>query len=57
VRREVEAVRPEAARLVERLFAELRELARVVSRLRQDGSLCPLLRRVALQEVLRQGSR
>jgi WD40 repeat protein len=56
-RREVEAVRPEAARLVERLFAELREPAAVVSRLRADGSLNGPLRRAALQEVMRQGSK
>jgi WD40 repeat protein/predicted Ser/Thr protein kinase len=53
-RREIEAVRPEAARLVERLFAELREPAQVVSRLRDDGSLSATLRRAALQEVRRQ---
>src|SRR5262249_43547139 len=56
-RREVEAARPEAARLVERLFAELREPAPVISRLRTDSSLSPTLRRAALQEVMRQGSK
>jgi hypothetical protein len=53
-RRAVEAVRPEAARLVARLFAELREPDQVVARLRDDGSLSTPLRRAALQEVLRQ---
>jgi WD40 repeat protein len=57
VRREVEAVRPEAARLVDRLFAELGEPARVVSRLRDDGSLGTPLRRAALQEVMCRGGR
>jgi WD40 repeat protein len=52
--REIEAVRPKAARLVKRLFAELREPALVVSRLREDDSLSPLLRRAALQEVMRR---
>jgi WD40 repeat protein len=56
-RREVEAARPEAARLVKRLFAELREPAQVVTRLRDDGSLSAPLRRAALQEVMRHGSR
>src|SRR5262249_53987869 len=49
-RREVEAARPEAARLVERLFGELREPDQVVSRLRDDGSLSAPLCRAALQE-------
>ena len=53
-RREVEAARPEADRLVQRLFGELREPDPVVARLRDDGSLSPPLRRAALQEVLRQ---
>jgi eukaryotic-like serine/threonine-protein kinase len=56
-RREVEAARPEAARLVTRLFAELTEPARVVSRLQADSSLSAALRRAALQEVMRQGSK
>ena len=38
-RREAEALRPEAERLVARLFAELREPAEVVARLRADASL------------------
>jgi WD40 repeat protein len=56
-RRETEAARPEAERLVKRLFAELREPAPVVSRLREDGSLSAPLRRAALQAVMRQASR
>jgi WD40 repeat protein len=56
-RREVEAARPEAVRLVERLFAELRESAPVVSRLQTDSFLSPALRRAALQEVMRRRSR
>jgi WD40 repeat protein/predicted Ser/Thr protein kinase len=56
-RRETEAARPEAARLVERLFAELREPDRVASRLQSDAALSDALRRAALQEVMRQGSK
>jgi hypothetical protein len=56
-RRETEAARPKAARLVERLFAELREPARVASRLRTDAALSDALRRAALQEVLRRASK
>jgi WD40 repeat protein len=56
-RREIEAVRPEAARLVRHLFAELREPAKVVSRLREDRSLSALLSRAALQEVMHKRRR
>src|SRR5262249_45602013 len=56
-RRETEAARPEAERLVKRLFAERREPAPVFARLRDDGSLSAPLRRAALQAVMRQGSR
>src|SRR5262249_58857126 len=52
-RRETEAARPEAERLVKRLSAELGEPALVVSRLREDGSLSAPLRRAALREVMR----
>ncbi len=38
-RREAEALRPEAERLVAELFAELREPAQVVAQLRADQSL------------------
>jgi WD40 repeat protein len=53
-RREVEAARPEAARLVSRLLAEGNEPSRVFSQLRSDASLSKALRRAALQEVLRR---
>jgi hypothetical protein len=56
-RRETEAARPEAARLVERLFAELREPARVASRLRTDAALSDAMRRAALQEVMRRANK
>jgi WD40 repeat protein len=56
-RRETEAARPEAARLVERLSAELGEPDRVASRLRTDAALSDALRRAALQEVLRRASK
>jgi WD40 repeat protein len=56
-RRETEAARPEAARLVERLFAELGGPDRVASRLRADAALSEALRRAALQEVLRRASK
>jgi WD40 repeat protein/serine/threonine protein kinase len=52
-RREVEAARPEATRLVRRLLADLGEPGRVASRLRTDAALGDALRRAALQEVLR----
>ena len=54
-RREAEALRPEAERLVARLFTELREPAQVVARLRADTSLSDLLRHMAVREVMRRG--
>ena len=54
-RRAAEAWRPEAERLVARLFAELGEPDRVVARLRADGSLSDPLRRAALRAVMRRG--
>jgi WD40 repeat protein len=54
-RREAEALRPDAERLVERLFTELREPAAVAARLRADESLSDPLRRAALAAVLRRG--
>src|SRR5262249_13728488 len=54
-RREAEAVRPEAVRLVGRLFAELVEPSRVAARLQSDPSLSEALRRAAFQEVMRRG--
>jgi WD40 repeat protein len=56
-RRETEAARPEAERLVQRLFAELGEPALVFARLRDDGSLSAPLRRAALQAVMSQAGR
>jgi WD40 repeat protein len=54
-RREAEALRPEAERLVARLFAEWREPAQVVARLRADESLKEPLRHAALRAVLGRG--
>src|SRR5262245_30220436 len=56
-RRETEAARPEAERLVKRLFAELREPAPVFARVRDDGPLSAPLRRAALRAVMRQASK
>jgi WD40 repeat protein len=54
-RGEAEALRPEAERLVARLFAELREPGQVVARLRADQSLGDPLRRAAMRVVMRRG--
>jgi WD40 repeat protein len=54
-RRELEAVQPEATRLVESLFAELHEPAQVVARLRADTKLRGLLRHAAFRAVLQRG--
>ena len=54
-RREAEALRPEAERLVARLFAELHQPTDVVARLRFDASLSAPLRHAAVREVLRRG--
>jgi WD40 repeat protein len=51
-RRETEAARPEATRLVQRLLAELGEPGRVAARLRTEANLSDALRRAAAQEVL-----
>ena len=56
-RREVEAARPEATRVVGKLFAELGEPERVASRLRRDTALSDALRRAAFQEILRRAGR
>ena len=56
-RREAEALRPEAERLVARLFAELREPAEVVARLRADETLSDPMRHAALRAVMRRGQR
>ena len=54
-RREAEAMRPEAERLVARLFSELHEPELVVGHLRADTGLSELLRHVAMREVMRRG--
>jgi WD40 repeat protein len=54
-RHEAEALRPEAERLVSRLFAELREPDQVVARLRADTGLSDPLRHMAVREVMRRG--
>jgi hypothetical protein len=51
-RRETEALRPEAERLVERLFQERTETAKVVAALRSDCSLTDSLRHAASRAVL-----
>src|SRR5262249_32290713 len=53
-RREAEALRPEAERLVEALWREKNDSAAVVEALRADGSLSELLRHAALLDVLRR---
>jgi WD40 repeat protein len=55
-RRAIEALRPEAERLVARLFTELREPDQVAARLRTDESLNDPLRRAALRAVMRRGN-
>jgi WD40 repeat protein len=56
-RREAEALRPDAERLVARLVAEFREPTDVVARLRADGSLSPSLRHASLRVVMSRGQR
>jgi WD40 repeat protein len=53
-RREAEALRPDAERLVERLWREKKDAAAVVGALRADGVLDEPLRQAALREVLRR---
>jgi WD40 repeat protein len=53
-RRQGEALRPQARRLVRRLFAEERQAARVVARLRADKRLSEPLRQAALRVVMRR---
>jgi WD40 repeat protein len=53
-RREAEALRPEAERLVERLFREKGGPSRVVEALQADEALAPPLRQAALRAVLRR---
>jgi tricorn protease-like protein len=53
-RREAEALRPEAERLVKQLRRQKNNLDEVVEALRADGALSEPLRQAALREVLRQ---
>jgi WD40 repeat protein len=53
-RREAEALRPEAERLVQRLGREKRDLSAVVEALRADRALSEPLRQAALRAVLRR---
>jgi WD40 repeat protein len=53
-RREAEALRPEAERLVERLFREKKDAAAVVAALRADESLTGPRRHAAVRAVLRR---
>jgi WD40 repeat protein len=54
-RREAEGLRPEAERLVARLFAELHEPTEVVASLRSNANLSDPLRDAAMREVMRRG--
>ncbi len=54
-RRQAEALRPEAERLVARFFSELSDPTQVVARLRADASLSDLLCHMAVREVMRRG--
>jgi WD40 repeat protein len=56
-RRQAEALRPEAERLVERLFTELQGPEAVVARLRADNGLDQARRHAALRAVMRRGQR
>jgi WD40 repeat protein len=55
-RRAAEALRPEAERLVENLFAHKKDAAQVVAALRAAGSLSEPQREAALREVLRRST-
>jgi WD40 repeat protein len=55
-RREAEALRPEAERLVQRLLAEKKDADEVVAALRADGTLREPLRRAALRALMPQGN-
>jgi WD40 repeat protein len=56
-RREAEAERPEAERLVERLSRELKDATKVVAALRADRSLSEAQKHAALRAVLRRSAR
>ena len=51
----LEALRPDADRLVERLFDELRDPDQVFAKLRADETLSDSMRQAALQAVMRRG--
>jgi WD40 repeat protein len=53
-RRALEALRPEAERLVERLLQEKKEASRVAQALKDDKELSELLRRAAFHALLRR---
>jgi hypothetical protein len=53
-RREAEALRPEAERLVDRLSAQMKDLTEVVTTLKRDLALGEALRHAALRVVLRK---
>jgi hypothetical protein len=53
-RRAAEALRPEAERLVGRLWRRKKDPAAVVAALRADGALAEPLRRAALRALLRR---
>jgi WD40 repeat protein len=55
MQREIEAVRPEAERLVDRLLREKKEASRVAEALKEDKDLSELLRRAAFHALLRRG--
>ena len=52
---ESEALRPEAERLVERLFAKLRDPDQVFAHLRADETLSDSMRQATLPVVMRRG--
>ncbi len=56
-RHQAEALRPEAERLVERLFREKNDPVEVVATLRGDQALGEPLRQAALRAVLRRQTR
>ena len=54
-RHALEALRPEAERLVDRLFREKHEASVVAQALKEDRGLSELLRRAAFHALLRRG--
>jgi WD40 repeat protein len=55
MQRKIEAMRPEAERLVDRLLREKKEASRVAEALKEDKDLSELLRRAAFHALLRGG--